>query len=82
MKTMPKGLYRHYKGQEYQVLDLARHSETQEWLVVYRCLYDDYSLWVRPYDMFVETVNIEGKALPRFNFVKCMDEDMAGNYNG
>jgi hypothetical protein len=79
---MPKGLYRHYKGQEYQVLDVARHSETQEWLVVYRCLYDDYSLWVRPYDMFVGTVNIEGKQMPRFAFVKCLDEDVVENNNG
>jgi hypothetical protein len=81
MKTIPKGLYRHYKGQEYQVVDVARHSETQEWVVVYRCLYDDYSLWVRPYDMFVETVDIEGKEVPRFAFVRYIEEDVVGNNN-
>ena len=82
MKTIPKGLYRHYKGQEYQVIDVARHSESQEWVVVYRSLYDDYSLWVRPYDMFVETITIEGKEIPRFTFVKSIGETVVGNNNG
>jgi hypothetical protein len=69
-KELPIGLYKHYKGQEYQVVDVARHSETQEWLVAYRCLYGDYSLWVRPYDMFIETVAIDGKETPRFEYVQ------------
>jgi len=67
--ALSPGRYRHYKGKNYQVLDIARHSETQEVLVVYRCLYDDYSLWVRPYEMFVETVCIDGKDVPRFTLV-------------
>jgi hypothetical protein len=60
------GLYRHYKGNDYRVVGLARHSETQEWLVVYRQLYGDYALWVRPAAMFVETVTVDGKTVPRF----------------
>jgi hypothetical protein len=60
------GRYRHYKGGEYQVIGTARHSETDERLVVYRCLYENDSLWVRPLAMFMETVVIEGKTVPRF----------------
>ncbi|AFP28989.1 MULTISPECIES: DUF1653 domain-containing protein [Marinobacter] len=60
------GRYRHYKGKDYEVIDIARHSETEEKLVVYRCLYGDYSLWVRPLSMFRETVNVAGEQLPRF----------------
>jgi len=61
------GRYRHYKGKDYQVIDLARHSETEEWLVVYRCLYGDHSLWVRPLTMFRETVELAGEQVPRFS---------------
>ncbi|GGE63916.1 hypothetical protein GCM10011533_15470 [Streptosporangium jomthongense] len=60
------GRYRHYKGQDYEVIDIARHSETGEKLVVYRCLYGDYSLWVRPLGMFRETVEVAGEQVPRF----------------
>ena len=62
------GLYRHYKGGEYRVVDLARHSETQEWMVVYQCLRDNASLWVRPHEMFIETVIIDGVEQPRFAY--------------
>ncbi|KAA1174187.1 DUF1653 domain-containing protein [Marinobacter salinexigens] len=64
--TLQPGRYRHYKGKDYQVIDLARHSETEEWLVVYRCLYGDHSLWVRPLSMFRETVEVAGEQVPRF----------------
>ena len=64
--SIPPGRYRHYKGSFYEVIELARHSETEELLVVYRCLYGDYSLWVRPLAMFFETVTVDGKQLPRF----------------
>ncbi|GGY60886.1 DUF1653 domain-containing protein [Marinobacter zhanjiangensis] len=64
-KVLP-GRYRHYKGKDYQVIDTARHSETEEWLVVYRCLYGDQSLWVRPLDMFNESVTVAGEEVPRF----------------
>lgn len=76
MKSIPKGLYRHYKGNEYLVLDVAQHSETQEYLVVYRCLYGDHSLWVRPYDMFLETVIVDDKKVPRFAFVCSQESDI------
>jgi len=67
LPTEPKpGLYRHYKGNDYRVIGLARHSETLEPLVVYQALYGERGLWVRPAAMFVETVEVEGKFVPRF----------------
>lgn len=65
---LPHGRYRHYKGQDYEVLGLARHSETEEWLVVYRCLYGDYGLWVRPYMMFTEQIMVDGHLQARFAY--------------
>jgi hypothetical protein len=64
------GLYRHYKGATYQVLDLVRHSETEEELVLYRALYGERGLWVRPLAMFTQTVTVEGQQVPRFAFEK------------
>lgn len=64
------GRYRHYKGNYYQVLATARHSESEELLVVYRCLYGDNSLWVRPVEMFMENVLVEGCMVPRFSLVE------------
>ena len=66
---LEKGKYEHYKGSLYEVLGTARHSETEEWMVVYKTLYGDFSTWVRPYEMFVEKVEVEGKMLARFEFV-------------
>ncbi|MFI5358182.1 MAG: DUF1653 domain-containing protein [Opitutales bacterium] len=60
------GLYRHYKGNSYRVLGLARHSETLEPLVVYQALYGEHGLWVRPAAMFVETITHAGRSQPRF----------------
>ncbi|EAQ81123.1 DUF1653 domain-containing protein [Blastopirellula marina] len=60
------GRYRHYKGPEYTVLGVARHSETEELLVVYRQEYPPHGLWVRPAAMFAETVEMDGKTIPRF----------------
>jgi hypothetical protein len=60
------GRYRHYKGNFYQVLGVARHSETDELLVVYRPLYGAGDLWVRPLAMFLESVQFEGRPVPRF----------------
>jgi hypothetical protein len=60
------GRYRHYKGQEYEVLGVARHSETEEEFVVYRALYGAFGLWVRPLGMFEELVDIDGRLIPRF----------------
>ena len=71
--TIPQGIYRHYKGSLYQVLHTARHSETEESLVVYRCLYGEYGVWVRPLAMFAETVSVEGKEVPRFELIQSLD---------
>lgn len=60
------GRYRHFKGNEYEVVGVARHSETHEQMVVYRPLYGDGGLWVRPLVMFTETVTHDGKQVPRF----------------
>tara|TARA_R110001592_G_scaffold1470_2_gene8813 strand:+ start:6091 stop:6333 length:243 start_codon:yes stop_codon:yes gene_type:complete len=70
MSSIKAGLYRHYKGAEYQVYALVRHSETEENLVLYKALYGDYGLWVRPFDMFTEMVSVGGNCLPRFKFIK------------
>ncbi|MDO4641537.1 MAG: DUF1653 domain-containing protein [Neisseria sp.] len=69
---IPAGIYRHYKGNLYEVQALARHSETEEWLVVYRALYGEYGLWVRPAEMFVEKVVHQGQAVPRFVLVQAI----------
>ena len=71
-KTVPQGIYRHYKGSLYQVLHTAMHSETEEALVVYRCLYGEYDVWVRPLAMFTETVEVDGKEIPRFELIKTL----------
>jgi hypothetical protein len=63
------GRYRHYKGHKYEVLGVARHSETEEEYVVYRALYGDGGLWVRPTAMFLETVLVDGHPRPRFQFL-------------
>ena len=60
------GRYRHYKGKDYEVIGVARHSETDERVVVYRSLYNDSGLWVRPLAMFVEEVEVNGQRVPRF----------------
>ena len=63
---IPPGRYRHYKGNEYEVIGIAQHSETLEPMVVYRPLYGEGGLWVRPAAMFAENVIIDGKTQPRF----------------
>jgi len=63
------GLYQHYKGNQYEVIDTVRHSETEETLVLYRALYGERGLWVRPLAMFTESVNIDGLCMPRFEFI-------------
>jgi hypothetical protein len=69
MESIKLGRYRHYKGNEYTVLGIARHSETDERLVVYRPEYGVRELWVRPWQMFLETVEVEGCDVPRFEFL-------------
>ena len=70
--SVARGIYRHYKGNLYQVLHTAQHSETEELLVVYRCLYGEYGVWVRPLTMFTETVEVDGKEIPRFELIKAL----------
>jgi hypothetical protein len=69
MSIVQIGRYRHYKGKEYTVIGVARHSETEEELVVYRKEYDDHGMWVRPKTMFMEMIEIKGKSVPRFQFL-------------
>lgn len=63
------GRYRHFKGGEYEVIGVARHSETMEELVVYRALYGERGLWVRPAAMWLEVVERDGKRFPRFTYL-------------
>jgi len=63
------GRYRHYKGKDYEVLGTARHSETEEAFVVYRALYGERGLWVRPEAMFTEEVTVDGRRVPRFQYL-------------
>ena len=66
---MKKGIYQHFKGQRYEVLDVAKHSETMEEFVVYKTLYGDFDTWIRPKSMFEEVVEKEGQLIPRFTYV-------------
>ncbi|OGU17775.1 MAG: hypothetical protein A2076_10725 [Geobacteraceae bacterium GWC2_53_11] len=70
MTAVSPGRYRHYKGNFYEVVGVARHSETEEELVVYRKLYGDHSLWVRPLGMFMEDVLVDGRSMPRFERIE------------
>ncbi len=68
------GLYKHYKGKEYEVIGVCRHSETHEKLVVYRTLYGEYRLWVRPFEMFTEKIKKDGQIIDRFEFIGSLFE--------
>ena len=70
---LKKGIYKHYKGSLYEVFMTVQHSETEEWMVVYKALYGDEGMWVRPYDMFMGKVIVEGTEIERFAYVG--DED-------
>jgi hypothetical protein len=67
--ALEPGRYRHFKGGEYQVLDLARDSETGQWLVLYRALYGEHGLWVRPVAMFEEMIERDGVRQRRFQYL-------------
>ena len=74
MAELKLGKYEHYKGEQYEVIGLARHRETQEELVIYKALYEseefeNNALWARPKSMFLESVNIDGKDIPRFKYI-------------
>ncbi len=68
-KHIKRGIYRHYKGNIYDVLSTGRHSETEEWMVIYKTLYGDASIWVRPFDIFTEMVEVDGKMEKRFTYM-------------
>ena len=70
METLRPGIYRHFKGNEYELLYIATHSETEEPMVVYRALYGDGGVWVRPLPMWTEHVERDGYSGPRFAFVR------------
>ena len=78
MTMTQSGVYKHYKGNEYRVLGVARHSETEERLVVYQPLYGERGLWVRPEAMFHETVTRDGQEVPRFQFVGDAEDPVNG----
>ena len=63
------GKYRHYKGKEYEAIGIAKHSETMEDMVIYQAQYGDRQTWVRPLKMFIEEVEVNGKKVPRFEFI-------------
>ena len=69
------GKYRHFKGKEYEILYLAKHSETGEDMVVYRALYGDYGIWVRPASMWNETVERNGQIYKRFTYIGGISEN-------
>ena len=71
---MQTGIYEHYKGNRYKVIDTAKHSETDELLVLYRPMYGDGNLWVRPFEMFFEKVTVNGALIPRFKYIGDTDE--------
>lgn len=64
------GKYRHFKGNEYEVIGIAKHSETLAPMVVYKALYGDGDIWVRPYEMWNETITRDGKSFQRFTFIE------------
>ena len=68
------GKYRHFKGNEYEVIGTAKHSETMEEMVVYRALYGEFGLWVRPASMWEETVERDGKTYKRFTYIGDSEE--------
>ena len=70
MADIKPGRYRHFKGNEYEVLYTATHSETMEPMVVYRALYGERGVWVRPASMWYETVERDGKTYQRFTFIE------------
>ena len=76
---VPLGKYRHFKGNLYELIDIARHSETQQPMAVYRALYGARGLWVRPLAMFLETVQLDGQTIRRFQYLGGLAETKPAN---
>lgn len=74
LQTIPCGRYRHFKGNEYEVIGIARHSEDEQPLVVYRALYGKGGLWVRPAEMWCEEITRDGKTMKRFTLVSFLSK--------
>lgn len=71
------GIYRHYKGAEYKVDKVVKHSETEESLVIYQALYGDYGWWARPLSMFLESVEVGAEDIPRFHWIRDLETPVA-----
>lgn len=74
MNPVPLGVYRHYKGNQYEVIGFAKHSETLEDMVVYKALYGERVTWVRPLSMWENPIEIDGKTVKRFTFIRESEE--------
>ncbi len=74
MKQPSPGIYQHYKGPQYRVMLVAKHTETEEQMVVYQALYGERGYWIRPLEMFCETVSVDGQERPRFEQIAVSDE--------
>ena len=79
MNPIPLGVYRHYKGNQYKVIGFAKHSETLEDMVVYKALYGDGGTWVRPLSMWDNPIEIDGKTVKRFEYVKYDRQELLDN---
>lgn len=66
LQVITPGIYQHFKGNQYQVVEIARHSESLDEHVVYKALYGEFGLWIRPLSMFAETIERDGKRIERF----------------
>ena len=79
MNTIPLGIYRHYKGDQYEVIGFAKHSETLEDMVIYKALYGESGVWVRPLSMWDNPIEIDGKTVKRFEYVVIDERGLLNN---
>ena len=74
MTPIPLGIYRHYKGNTYEVVGFAKHSETLEEMVIYKALYDGFGTWVRPLSMWENLIELDGKTVKRFEYISANED--------